>query len=610
MQKELDPTVGSQMILNENSIQKWIENNQAYINSNKAIISIPVVVHVIYNTTAQNISDARVTEQLTILNRDYAGLNTHSMYGFASTLKVNTELQFCLAQRKPDGTATNGIERRSTTTTSFTYDDKVKKYSTGGLDAWDPTKYINIWVCNLGGGLCGYAQFPTSGVNSTFGVVIMYQFFGVTGAAAPYNLGGTTTHEIGHCFNLYHIWGDDNTACTGTDYCNDVPNQAGANYGVPTYPHVTCSNTPTGDMFMNFMDYSDDIAYANFTANQKARIQACFASGGLLYSLSQSNGCTPSSTSTTCDVPAGLAVSAITQTTATLGWNAVSAATSYSLQYRVVGATTWIATTSTTNSKALTGLTAAKNYEFQVKTVCASGSSVFSASGTFTTLAVVTSCTDSYETNNTLATAKTIAVNTNITALIGTSTDIDYFKFTNTSTQKNIKITLTNLPADYDVVLYKSTGTQLGISQNSNTTAESIVYNTTTVGTYYLKVIGYGSAYNTTQCYTLKAAIGTASFKLEGSEELNDFSEEFSPLTVYPNPASDKLNVQFNSSQDGNINIRIFDINGKMVMSNEFVSQKGMNTYEMELGTLSRGIYVVNLYNGSNFVTKKLIVEK
>lgn len=612
MQKAMDPSLGMQIQAYETQIQHWIENNGSAINAGKSVITIPVVVHIVYNTGTQNISDSRVLEQINVLNRDYAGLNTHGLYGFSSGLKVNTELQFCLAQRKPDGTATNGIERRQTTINSFTYDDKVKSYAKGGLDAWDPAKYINIWVCNLGGGLCGYGQFPTSGVNSTFGVVIMYQYFGVTGATAPYNLGGTTTHEIGHCFNLYHIWGDDNGACTGTDNCTDTPNQADANYGMPVYPHVSCSNGTTGDMFMDFMDYSDDAAYANFTPDQKARIQACFAPGGLLNSLTASNGCTPPET-TTCGVTSGLNVTSINQAGANLNWNSISAATSYNIQYRKSGTATWISTTSVTNSKAVTGLTAATAYEFQVQTVCPAGISTFSAFGTFTTSSAA--CTDIYESNNTLSTSKSIAVNASINALIGTSTDVDYFKFNNTTAQKKIKITLTNLPADYDVALYQSNGTRVGISQNSGTVSESVIYNTTAVGIYYIKVFGYSNSFDATQCYTLKASISSTNFRIDGTDSTADTEgiteiADNATLNIFPNPATDKLTLQYNVDHDVNIIIRIFDITGKLVLSNETYSQKGMNSFEMGLGTLTRGIYVVNVSDGTESVMRKLIVEK
>jgi len=203
---------------------------------------------------------------------------------------------------------------------------------------------MNIWVCPLGGGLCGYAQFPTSGVNATFGVVIHYEYFGVTGATAPYNLGGTTSHEIGHCFNLYHIWGDDNGACTGSDYCTDIPNQANYTYGVHTGVLTdACTSTSPGIMYMNFMDYSDDISYANFTPDQKSRIEALFVPGGLLYSLSVSDGCTPPETEA-CGTPSGLSATDITTTTATLNWTAVSGASSYNIQYRPTGTSTFVTT--------------------------------------------------------------------------------------------------------------------------------------------------------------------------------------------------------------------------------------------------------------------------
>ena len=132
-----------------------------------------------------------------------------------------------------------------------------------------------IWACQLAGGLLGYAQFP-GGPAATDGVVIRQSAFGTVGtAAAPFNLGRTATHEVGHWLNLNHIWGDDGTGCTGTDNVADTPNQAGWNTGVPSFPRVSCSNGPNGDMFMNYMDYVDDRAMVMFSAGQVARMQAC-----------------------------------------------------------------------------------------------------------------------------------------------------------------------------------------------------------------------------------------------------------------------------------------------------------------------------------------------
>ncbi len=605
--KSQDPNLESQMQAMELKLQQYIAEHETELLSSKVVMTIPVVVHIVYANTAQNISDQRVNEQINILNADFAGLNANGqMYGFGSSMKANCEVQFCLAQRKPDGTATTGIERRSTTTTSFTSNDNVKHYNTGGLDAWDPTKYLNIWVCNLGGGLLGYAQFPTSGINSTFGVVILYSAFGVTGAAAPFNLGGTATHEVGHCLNLYHIWGDDGTACTGTDNCGDTPNQAGANTGCPSYPHVTCSNGTTGDMFMNFMDYSDDVCYNNFTPGQKARMQSLFISGGLLASLASSNGCQPPTTGGTCDPPSGLNATSVATTSATLNWNSVSAATSYNVQYRKTGLATWTSTTSTTTSKAITGLTAATAYEWQVQTVCSTGSSAFTASSTFTTAAVST-CTDVYEANNTQATAKSIAVNTNITAMIGTSTDADWFKFNNTTASKKIKITLTGLPADYDVRLYKSNGSQVGISQNSGTTSETIIYNTNTVGTYYIKVYGYNGVFSSTSCYTLKAAIQSTNFKGDegGMEEYNTTQDLF----VYPNPSTGNVNLELNAAADETYSISCMDITGRIVYEETLTVTKGMNYKQLDLQSVKKGLYIIEAKSGSQNFSQKLILQ-
>ena len=192
----------------------------------------------------------------------------------------------------------------------------------------------------------------------------------------------------------------------------------------------------------------------------------------------------------TCGTPTGLASSAITTSGATVSWTAVSGATSYNLQYKLASASTWTTVSNTTTSRALTGLSASTAYNAQVQAVCAGGSSSYTTSISFTT-AAVSGCSDAWESNNTSGTAKTIAVNTNIQGIIGSSTDSDWFKFTNTTAASRIRINLTNLAADYDVRLYRGTSTQVGISQNGGTTAEQIILNTTTVATYYVRVYGY-----------------------------------------------------------------------------------------------------------------------
>jgi hypothetical protein len=223
---------------------------------------IPTVVHVVYKTDAQNISDAQIASQLRVLNADFRKQNADASSAPApfAPLQGDARIQFALSE----------VTRTKTTEDSFSDDDGVKRVA----EAWPADAYLNLWVCQLGGGLLGYAQFP-GGPAATDGVVILHSGFGTTGtAAAPFNLGRTTTHEVGHWLNLRHIWGDDGTGCAGDDFVPDTPNQGGPNYGTPTFPTVSCGNAPSGDMFMDYMDYVDDAAMVMFSVGQVTRMQA------------------------------------------------------------------------------------------------------------------------------------------------------------------------------------------------------------------------------------------------------------------------------------------------------------------------------------------------
>ncbi|UPL48687.1 GEVED domain-containing protein [Hymenobacter sublimis] len=286
-QMSADPALAQRLASIEGQTQQFI--NSPVAKRTTAVVTIPVVVHVLYNTAAQNISDAQIQSQLAVLNEDFSKTNADASKtpaAFAG-LAANANIQFVLAKRTPAGTATTGIERKSTTKTSWGTDDAMKKASLGGLDAWDATKYLNLWVCNLSGGVLGYAQFP-GGAVATDGVVILTSAFGRGGSAsAPFNLGRTGTHEVGHWLNLRHIWGD---ASCGNDLVSDTPTQQTQNYSCPTFPKVTCSNGPNGDMFMNYMDYTDDACMYMFSNGQSSRMNALFAAGGARAGLVTSTG--------------------------------------------------------------------------------------------------------------------------------------------------------------------------------------------------------------------------------------------------------------------------------------------------------------------------------
>jgi hypothetical protein len=229
------------------------------------IATIRIVVNVVYNDAAQNISDAQIKSQITALNADFRAKNTDRTKTPTpfSGLVSDARVQFVLDR----------TTRTRTTRRSFSDDDAVKKAATGGAAPVDTRKFLNVWVCALTNGLLGYAQFP-GGPAATDGVVIHFQAFGTNGTArAPFNKGRSATHEIGHYLNLRHIWGDT-PDCSGSDSVADTPNAAGPNYGTPSFPKVSCNNGPNGDMFMNYMDYTDDAAMFMFTAQQIARMRA------------------------------------------------------------------------------------------------------------------------------------------------------------------------------------------------------------------------------------------------------------------------------------------------------------------------------------------------
>lgn len=255
------------------------------------IIHVPVVIHVLYNAAAQNISDAQIKSQIEALNKDFSNTNDDKVNTPAvfKPYATDTRIRFCLAQVDPSGKRTTGIIRKYTTNSVFFADDAMKSSSTGGDNAWDSKRYLNIWVCALSGRTLGYGT-PPGGPVSLDGIVISYDVFGTVGnLRAPFNKGRTATHEIGHWLGLRHLWGD--TEC-GDDGVDDTPRQKHYNYGCPTFPRVTtCSPNGNGDMFMNYMDYSDDGCMNMFTIGQKKRMRALFASNNLRNSFLNSYAC-------------------------------------------------------------------------------------------------------------------------------------------------------------------------------------------------------------------------------------------------------------------------------------------------------------------------------
>ncbi|WP_158730522.1 MULTISPECIES: zinc metalloprotease [unclassified Flavobacterium] len=264
-QMKADPSLALRM----NKIEEFTKNAMANGRLVNGKVQIPVVVNVLYRTTAENISLAQIQSQIDILNKDFNALNSdfNQVPTLFAGVKANVGISFVL----------DAVYRKSTTKTSWGTDNAMKIASQGGIAPTSPTTKMNLWACTIGGGILGYAQFP-GGSSSTDGVVIDSKYLGNTGTAVyPFNLGRTATHEVGHWMNLRHIWGDANC---GSDLVSDTPTHNAANSGVPAYPHYsTCTGTPV-EMTMNYMDYTDDRGMYMFSNGQKSRMAAVFVSGG------------------------------------------------------------------------------------------------------------------------------------------------------------------------------------------------------------------------------------------------------------------------------------------------------------------------------------------
>ncbi|MBL7698136.1 MAG: T9SS type A sorting domain-containing protein [Chitinophagaceae bacterium] len=251
------------------------------------VIIIPVVVHVVYNTPGQNISNDQVKSQIKVLNEDFRRKNKDAAYIPAAfkNFAADARIEFRLATIDPSGLPTDGIVRKSTAVSAFGMDDKIKSSLQGGDDPWNRDDYLNLWVGNLSGGTMGYASVPGCAPEKD-GVVIKFTAFGNTpNLQAPFNRGRTAVHEIGHWLGLRHIWGD---ADCGDDKIDDTPPQAGPTRGCPSGVIATCSSGAAGNMYMNFMDFTNDDCTNMFTLGQAARMRELFNAGGARAALLRS----------------------------------------------------------------------------------------------------------------------------------------------------------------------------------------------------------------------------------------------------------------------------------------------------------------------------------
>lgn len=337
------------------------------------------------------------------------------------------------------------------------------------------------------------------------------------------------------------------------------------------------------------------------------RVRANCSGGSGNYVSAQFTTTAPAS----CNAPASLASSSITSSSATVSWAAVSGAANYDVDYKLNSSSTWInaATATASTSVALSGLTASSLYNWRVRANCTAVSLTSAYSqAQFTTAAA--GCPDILEPNNTSATAGAISVGVNYNALIAANGDNDYYAFNNTTAMKKIKVTLTNLPFDYDMKLYRPNGALQATSQNAGTANEQIIYNPTSnsnVGTYKVYVYGYNGAFSATQCYTLLVQLSATNFGPEsGQAEI----VRSGAMKVFPIPASHNITVSFDAYSAGKVDIVITNQLGQEELRRKVSVNNGVNFNTIDITKLKPGVYYVKVNNGKEVQSQKIIVNR
>lgn len=261
--------------------------------SSRETITIPVVIHILWKEDEQNISEEQILSQIEVLNKAFQARpdNIGIVPDHFQNLIANVDLEFCLAQRDPQGNPTTGILRTRTSINTFnTSSNLLFNSDLGGSNLWNPDDYLNIYVANLGVNINGRGIFPAEATNTMDGIIINYRYFGNTGTALnypDYNQGNTCVHEIGHYLNLQHVWGSQLGLCSLDDGINDTPRQ-NTNY-LGECPSDTRSTCDSRDMYMNYMNYTNDDCLAIFTPQQKEHMLATLS--GARASLKNSMGC-------------------------------------------------------------------------------------------------------------------------------------------------------------------------------------------------------------------------------------------------------------------------------------------------------------------------------
>ncbi|HMJ48307.1 MAG TPA: T9SS type A sorting domain-containing protein [Ferruginibacter sp.] len=315
-----------------------------------------------------------------------------------------------------------------------------------------------------------------------------------------------------------------------------------------------------------------------------------------------------------CAAPTGLTSSAITHSGAIVSWGAVNGATNYTVEYKLASSSAWASVLTTATTMNLTGLASSSLYNWRVRANCASiGSGIF-AQSQFSTV-----CPDILEPNETYATAKTINAGNNYSAKIASNADKDYYQISNNLIQRNIRVRLTNLPADYDLRLYSPSGGLIATSQNRGLANEEIIYNSLlTYGAFRVNVFGYNGAFSYTNCYTLRVDLGLlpffGGFSGRGEEDQENEEEKTEILRggikIYPVPATTTVNISFDAFTKTTATIIVSNQLGQEVIRKTVGVDNGINITSLDVSNLRPGIYSVKINNGTNVQVQRLQIAR
>ncbi len=436
-------------------------------------------------------------------------------------------------------------------------------------------------------------QHTSCGLNN--GIVSVSAIGGISNPTYSWNTGATTSVISSLSAGTYTVTVTSG-ACTAT--ATAIVNPSTAVQVLLTPVHTNCgeNNGSISSSVSGGINYQ----YLWSTGETTSSIQNL---AGGTYSVTVTSGSCTTTASTVINpssVVNGVVVSSITATSATVSWNSAPDAVYYNLRYGISSSGTWtVINNIPLTTFNLTSLVSSTGYDVQIQSDCGNATSAWSGIVTFTT--GIAGCPDVYETNNTNGTAKLITVATDITAAINPAGDADWFKFNTTNTKPNLKVTLTNLPANYNVKLFKGT-TVLATSANSGLNNELIIYNTAAKATYKIKVYGAGSSiYNALQCYTLRAEISSTPFK-SGNQVSASYGDE--SISVYPNPANNEITIESNSSALLKT-IQIIDVTGRVLSEHK---QEASLIFKINTSTLMNGTYLLRITTSTGIATAKLDV--